>query len=326
MPEFEAQLPLHVDSTMIAAFRSCPRRYYNEFVLGLRPKNPSVHLHAGAAFASALEHFYNRYHIDGVDPHRAELEAIAVLSDEYGDFVCPDKEAKSLDRMIEALKDYLLTYPPKTDHVQPYFVEGFPTFEFSFSIPLDFKAPDGKDFPLHPVTGDPFMYVGRFDMLGTYNGVPCVKDDKTTKSASYNWAEQWKLRSQFMGYVWACQYSGLPLDQVVIRGCVIQKTQIRQLEAICSYPDHLLQRWLILLRRDVERIAQYWNEGYFDFNYSDVCTSYGGCTFGESCVSENPAIWLDDYVVNRWNPLAKNPDTRDVMKSITERTNEELKL
>ena len=48
-------LPPYIDATMMSCFRSCPRKFYNEFILGLRPSGLSVDLHAGGAFAHALE-------------------------------------------------------------------------------------------------------------------------------------------------------------------------------------------------------------------------------------------------------------------------------
>ena len=42
-------LPGYIDATMTTCFRSCPRKFYDEFVLGLRPPGLSIDLHAGGA-------------------------------------------------------------------------------------------------------------------------------------------------------------------------------------------------------------------------------------------------------------------------------------
>lgn len=51
-------LPLNVDSTMMSCFRSCPQKFFREFVQGYRPAGISIDLHAGGAFALALEEVY----------------------------------------------------------------------------------------------------------------------------------------------------------------------------------------------------------------------------------------------------------------------------
>lgn len=301
-PRYEAILPQHLDSTMLSAFRSCPRKFYHEFVLGLRPADVSVDLHAGAAFATALEHFYAETYQRQQDIRSALASAAGKLIVEYGDFEPIKDTPKTLDRMLEALTTYVHTFPPARDHVQPYSDEqGMVTSEFSFAVPLDFPG-----FPMHP-SGEPFIYCGRFDMLGSYLSRPCVRDEKTTKYAGPTWSEQWDLRAQFMGYVWGCQQYGIPLDTVVVRGIVIQKTQIKILEAIKIYPSYMVERWFTQLRRDVTRLRACWDDQYFDYNLGDACNSFGRCPFTSVCQSNNQENWMQEYKIKRWNPLDRNP-------------------
>ena len=162
-------------------------------------------------------------------------------------------------------------------------------------------------FPTHP-SGSPFVYCGRFDMLGTYQDRPCVLDDKTTGSSiGRNWASTWDLRNQFMGYKWACRQCGINVQEVAVRGIAIQKEQIVHAEAIKLYPDELLGRWHEQLRRDLWRIRLAYDEDYFDYNFADACTSYGLCSFLNVCASSNPQNWVNEFEERNWNPLAKNP-------------------
>lgn len=312
-PDFEAILPQHIDSTMLSSFRSCPRKFYHEYILGLRTPDTKVDLYAGAALASALEAFYTSVFSRGEETALALKHAFVAYSTSWGDN--PKEPAsdspKSFDRMWEAVADYLRTYPPHTDHIQPYISEhGAATSEFSFAIPLDPQTYPG--FPLHPTTGEPFVYCGRFDMLGSYLGRPCVRDEKTTKYAGATWADQWDLRAQFLGYVWACQQSGFDLDTVVVRGIVIQKTQIKQLEAIKIYPQFIVDRWFTQLQRDVSRLVDCWQLGYYDYNFGESCVAYSGCTYRSVCRSQHSDAWMREYRVLRWNPLARSLDTPDV--------------
>jgi hypothetical protein len=313
----------YIDSTMLTCFRSCPRKFYHEFVLGLRPPGLSIDLHAGACFATACEVFRKSFYGEGHDFTASMQRALAAFEIAWGDFEIPEfkKTAKTKDNMWKAVEEYFAKFPPLTDHVQPFYTAGKPTFEFTFAIPLEpAMHPSGNydvvhnldHFPLHPF-GEPFLYSGRFDMLGKFDGRPCVVDDKTSgRSISTGWSDQWNLRNQFIGYTWACQQVGIPLDTVVPRGITVLKTKIDFAEAIKTYSDLLRAKWLEQLRRDLWRLRRAWDEGYFDYNFADACTAYGQCIFMDMCRSESPESWANDFEVNRWNPLHKNPieDTR----------------
>ena len=153
-------LPPFIDSTMLTCFRSCPRKFYNEFVLGLRPPGISHDLHAGGAFAAAIEAYRRAVfgrHLPDDEAQRAALAAFLVY---WGDYEVPEhkKTAKSRERMWEAVEEYISKFPPLTDHVQPYAVDGDPTFEFTFAIPLepavqysDIETARANGYwPLHP--------------------------------------------------------------------------------------------------------------------------------------------------------------------------------
>ncbi len=298
------ELPIYVDSTMITCFRQCPQKFWLEFVRGFRPAGRSIDLHAGACFAGALENVSKFVHLSNMSLEDALMHAHAKYLIQWGDFEIPShkKTAKTMDRVWEAVEDYFHKYPPRTDHVQPYFLDGKPTFEFTFAIPLDFPG-----WPRHP-SGDPFIYCGRFDLLGAYSDRPVVRDEKTTgTSIGANWSEKWDLRSQFIGYVWACQQSGLDLDTVIVRGVGILKTMFHQVEAMKIYGKHIVDRWLEQVRRDLERMLKCYEEDYWDYNLGDACTSFGNCIFLPMCSSPNPERWTNQYEVRHWNPLLKDP-------------------
>lgn len=337
VPAPEIELPIYVDSTMLTCFRSCGQKFYKEFVLGRRPPGLSIDLHAGACFATALEIIRKLTFKDKLPYNEILLRAHAGFLQAWGDFEIPPHKttAKTKDRVWEAVEDYFATYSPLTDHVQPYMsASGNPTLEYTFSIPLepaidsqptyqqegsfgcsmenDYSGEyyiDGqmtKYFPLHP-NGSPFLYCGRFDMLGAMNGRPIPVDEKTSgRSADVNWSEQWSLRNQFMGYVWACQQCGLDVDSLLVRGTSILKTKIGQAEAIKPFSKNLLTRWHEQLRRDMWRLRRAWDENYWDYNFGDTCTNYGNCIFMTSCQTDNPQ-WLQELEIRRWNPLEKNP-------------------
>jgi hypothetical protein len=299
----EAILSPHIDSTMINCFRGCPQKFFNEYILGLRPAETSIDLHAGKVFSACLERFYRETYINGCDPTTALARAFATFNTEWGDFVIrKEGHPKTPENMWTAVEDYVRVYPARSDSVQPYFTGGSATFEYTFAIPLDFAG-----FPRHPVSGDPFVYVGRFDMLGKKDGRPVVRDEKTAQRLESNWAEKWDLRSQFLGYCWALQHLGILCNTVVVRGVIITKTMVRQVEGIKIYSQHLIDLWFRQLQSDLNRLVGCWNEGYFDYNLGDTCTAYSHCPYIPLCSSTQPENWYDSYEVRRWNPLDRSP-------------------
>ena len=231
-------LEQYIDSTMRSCAVSCQHKHYLEFILGLRPLGISIHLHAGGCFASAIEHVGRRVHEDHQPLDAALKSAHAEYLMRWGDVTANADTPKTRERVWEAVEDYYATYPPLTDHVQPYFVEGKPTIKFTFAEPLD-----DPEFPRHPVSGEPFIYSGRFDRLGQWNGRPVIQDEKTTTSIGANWSNQWQLRAQLCGYVWACRRVGIPVDTVCIRGVGILKTKFHQVEAMITFADWEIERW-----------------------------------------------------------------------------------
>lgn len=315
MTDEPVTLPIHIDSTMMNCFRSCPQKYFREFVQGYRPPGLSIDLHAGACFASATEEVRRQVYAERRPLADALLIAQARFFQEWGDVEPPDwkRTAKTKDRVWEAVESYFAHFSPLTDHVRPYTTnDGAPALEYTFALPLEPTGPtdNGVCFPSHPTSGGPFLYSGRFDMVGEYQSQPCVLDDKTTGSSiGRNWAYQWDLRSQFLGYAWACQNDERfrSLNTVVIRGIAIQVTQIVFAEAIKLYPAALIAKWFEQLRRDLWRLVRCHESGYWDYNLGDACTSYGTCVFMPVCQSTNPDTWLSEFQISHWNPVAKEP-------------------
>lgn len=303
-------LPQHIDATERVCFVQCPQKFYREFCEGRRPSGLSVDLHAGGCFSVAVEEVYKQFCAGNTDPEIYLGHALLRYTQEWGDFPklaehMPKKTVKTFERVWAAVEDYFRTYNPETDHVQPHRnALGEPSVEFTFAIPLDDPI-----FPRHP-SGEPFIYCGRFDLLGrieSLGGAIAPLDNKTTGRTPSNFSEQWDLRSQFIGYVWACRTLGLDCRYLVARGTVILTKEIRQLEVVKPYSDHLIDLWYHQLARDLHRMVNCWNAGYFDYDLGEACTAYGMCIFAEACQSPTPDAWLNNFEVRHWNPLHRDP-------------------
>ena len=300
-------LPIVVDSTMMTTFRACPRKFQWEFIEQLGSQRKSPDLHAGGCFARALEVVYHETFIGG----RPDAVALAMAEAEFhirwGDYEPPEKSSKTRDRTWEAVLDYLKTYPPRSDPIQPFIISGRSSHEFTFAIPLD-RETTGIDFPLHP-SGSPFIFGGRFDTLGQMGTSIVVQDDKTMGTTpGQHWNETQQMRGQFLGYLWACRVLGIQTLTVVVRGTVILKTMIKQLQAIKKYSNWELDRWADQLSRDLVRMVRLHSDGHFDYDFGDACTSYGGCGYLSLCTSASPERWFPTFGKRVWNPINANPE------------------
>jgi hypothetical protein len=334
MTKIRPMFPHTVDSTMLAAFRSCPQKFFRSYIEHWKPQSDSVHLVAGGAFAKGIEVARKAY-FEGIliagqaedvyddksatykrkvtwmdrqepglqgDSEAAQQLGLAALMLHYGDFECPPDSAKSLERTAGALEFYYANYPFGADGTDPVvFPGGRRGIEFSFAEPLPF---------LHPVTGQPVLYTGRADMVAEYAGGTYVFDEKTASQLGPTWPRQWELRSQFTGYIWAAQRAGINCNGAVVRGVSILKTKYDTAQAITYRTPYEVERWLTQVGRDLERMKACWEAGWWDYDLDHACAEYGGCQFQRICKSEHPENWLQTYFEKRvWDPLARKQMT-----------------
>lgn len=302
---FEPRLPEHIDSSMLATFRTCEKKYYWSYVRRAAPTGISVDLHFGGAFAAALEagrmEFYGNSH--SMDAARAA--AAYVMLREWGDYEAPDGHSKNLEACWAAMDRYLEEYPFDTDPIQPAKRhDGQPAVEFTFAIPLPIK---------HPETDHPMLYCGRFDMLGELANELWVVDEKTTgRSWPASWVDQWKMRGQFLGYTWAAREAGYNCKGAIVRSPLILKREIRMLSTgPMYYPDWLITKWYEQTVRDVQRLVDCWAGGHWNQDFGEACAMYSGCQDLVLCTAQNPDLWLGDFVDRMWNPLQKDPSKQE---------------
>lgn len=296
----KGSFPVVIDSTIRAAYVSCPTKWYWEYCRKLAPKGGSVDLIAGGAFAKGLEVVRKAYWAEGkafnVALHEGMLAAIA----EYGNFQCPDnKQQKSVERVVQALDYYFYIWPIATDPIQPYmWGEKQPAVEFTFSIPLPFN---------HPESGEPLIYGGRLDMIGVFNDQIYLVDEKTASQLGPTWGSKWNLRSQFTGYTWAARQTGLTVAGAIVRGISFLKGSFGSAQSIQFRPDWQCDRWYAQLLNDVECMLRDYKSLRYSQNLADACESYNGCPFMRLCESSDPESWTGDYGYRDWNPLNRYP-------------------
>lgn len=290
--------PHTVDSTILSTFRSCPQKFFRQYVQHYKAKEQSVHLIAGGAFASAVETARDAFYVQGASAKDSEALGMQALIKHYGSYQCPEDSAKSLERMLGAFEFYLFHYPLGNDGAEPItLASGRRGIEFSFAEPLNV---------LHPVTGAPILYTGRSDMLAERADGIYAYDEKTTSSLGATWTRQWEMRSQFTGYIWAAKQQGIDTKGAIVRGISILKTKYDTLEVQTYRTDYEIARWQSQTERDIRRMIQCWQEGYWDYALDNSCTDYGGCALVRVCKSSDPEAWLPVYFDQKvWDPLAR---------------------
>ena len=293
------------DSSMLGSFKSCPEMFNKTYIKEYKPKESSVHLHAGAAFAKGIETARTEFYVNGLHADDAIAAGLSALIRHYGDYQCPPDSAKSLERMAGALEFYFSNYPLTPDDSVPFILPGGRhAIEFSFAQPLPI---------LHPISGDPLLYVGRMDAIINYAGGIYICDEKTTTQLGASWSRQWDLRAQFTGYAWGCQQSGIRVDGAIVRGVSILKTKYDTQQAISYRPEWQVERWYEEMLDWVEDIKKCWETGKYRHNFDHACAEYGGCTFRQACCSQDETPWLETYFERRhWNPLLRQETALEV--------------
>lgn len=289
--------PPTIDSSMLSTFRSCPKKFQRTYLNHWKPKEESVHLHAGGAFAKGLEMARRAFWEQGIPADEAVGIGVEALMRAYGDFECPPESAKSLPRMLGALEFYFSNYPLDTDSAKPHdFGNGRFGIEFKFAEPLDI---------LHPTLRQPLIFTGRSDMICDFAGGLFIEDDKTASSLGASWSKQWDMRGQFSGYTWAAQRAGLPVQGTLVRGVSILKTKYDTQQCVTYRPPFMIDMWLEQTYRDIKRMMWMWEEGYWDYALDGACVEYGGCNMARLCTSKDESTWLPMYFEQRvWDPLA----------------------
>lgn len=297
--------PETIDSTMLVLFRACPHKFLLSHCANLSTIDESVDLLFGGAIAKGLEVARKSYHIGGMDARKAENHGTNAALAYYGNFVPQKDTAKTWEGLLLTMREYFTRWPLDQDPARPIDNKAI-EFSFAWDIPEALR-PDGR----------PYIYSGRLDQLADLQGLTYVEDEKTTGQAfPYNWHEQWEIRNQFMGYVWAAQRAGYNVERALVRGICVQKTKISFLPAFAHYPPYMIERWYKQLVRDLNKMTQHWLElertgdiSSFDRNLADACTSWGKpCMFKLPCTSEVPQDWLSaNYSHRVWDPTAHNP-------------------
>jgi hypothetical protein len=300
-----SSFPEVLDATILTSFLSCQRHTYFSHFLNHSVAEPSIDLHAGASFAAAVEAGRKAFFGDN-NPNYRDI-ALEQLWLSFGN-VFENARKKDIKSLSLALIEYFTEWPLENSTLVP---ANDLSVEHTFAIPLHQK---------HPETGHPLIYAGRYDWLvHDENGLLWIMDEKTTTSIGEKWADQWRLRFQFLGYLWAAYSMGLEPVGVIVRGIGLLKTKTTLVEVRLTFPHHLIEEWIglrnniILSMKEAYEWVMYSGKDYSSFfpNFSSACTSYGGCPFMEVCLTapdRRARKLASSFSTRKWNPLSPNPE------------------
>lgn len=312
---FEPRFPTAIDSSMRASFVACPQQFAWRYIFRWQPLGVSVDLLAGKAFAAGMEEARRAFYLLGASPQQAIGLGAAKLIKVYGEYEPPEGHPKTCENLLCAL-DYALSeaWPLEEDTLVPM------TTIFSVSKGLEFSFALALPGNMHPDTGEPLLYAGRFDMIGNVGGTLWVVDDKTTQRLGQPWRRQWDLRSQFTGYVKAAREFGYQVEGVIVRGVSILKYGNGHEQVMTYRPDWLVDAWWEqLVNHDVPIMKAYyeecrdkWERNDLGFltqvwprAYDSACSAYSGCPYKDLCLSREPQNWVKgNFVKATWNPIS----------------------
>lgn len=307
---FSRQFPglqLAIDSTSLGEFKTCPRKYYYSIIMGLQPKETSIHLAFGLLMHGGVER-YNHARASGQDHEESILVAIGWVLGETWNKVLgrPGLQGDSYKNrltLVRTLVWYFDQYGENDALETVILANSKPAVELSFSFDSGYRS---------QLTGETVLFCGHLDRLVKFNGEYFISDLKTTKSelSPYFW-QQFNPNNQFGMYtlagnvVWSTPVKGLIVDgaQVLVNSSRFAR------HPVPMGPERLTEwhrdaMWHVRLMEGCAQVS------YWPMN-DKSCSNYGGCPFLDIC-ARAPATrepWLEaNYKRRVWDPLQRRGD------------------
>jgi hypothetical protein len=296
VPEYP--FPEVVDNTMVSAFRRCEKYWYYQSIRRIVPRAVSTHLVAGMAFARGLEVTRKSFFDSGLSFANSLDEGMRALIIAYGDHEPPEYlKTKSVWRMLNGLEFYFKEFPiDKILTPISTSKSGKSAIEYSFAEPTNVR---------HPISGDPILYAGRFDMFARHDsGSIYVVDEKTTTTLGQSWYDRWKMSNQMTGYIWATRNSPYKAQGAWVRGLAILSKGYSVANAPIHRPQWRIDAFERNLTLTLEKMKLAWEHSQYQLNYDSGCQSYSGCSYIELCDTQTPEDYIPiNFFPNTWNPL-----------------------
>lgn len=306
---FSKQVPglqLAIDSTSLGEFKACPRKYFYSIIMGLQPKETSVHLTFGLLMHGSVERYHHarargEEHEDGV------LAAIGWMLKETWNNVLkrPSLTGDTYKNRLTLLRTLVWYFDQySSDSLETVVLaNGKPAVELSFSFDTGYRT---------RLTGEPVLFCGHLDRLARLNGEVYIPDLKTTKSelSPYFW-QQFNPNNQFGMYQLAGQVVwNQPVKGMIVDGAQVLVNSSRFARHMVTLDHAGVQEWHRDAIWNVRLMEGCASERYWPKN-DKSCQNYGGCPFLGLC-SRSPNsrdAWIGtEYKARVWDPLQRRGD------------------
>jgi len=272
-----------VDSTKIRCFKTCPRKFFYNYVLHWRPDAPNIHLEFGTAWHLAKEHLFNH---GWTDAHVEE--AYAIFLSHYRKFFSEQDDLnlqpKDAGNAHKALKEYVKEYR--------YANEKFTVIGSEVAGRVKLSEDFDMSVKIDLVLADEF-------------GKKWILDHKTSGRDSPTYDEAYYLSDQMFGYTNAL-FSMFPHEEVkgaYVDISVLRKTGnlhkrlplVRNFKQMQEWHSTILY-WAGLLRVEYQQLSNEIEDDAFNAEYlsafpknTESCTMYGRCPYMSLCLQcKNP--------------------------------------
>jgi hypothetical protein len=289
-------LQLAWDSTSMGWLQECPRKYQLHMLQRWTSKHMAPPLEFGILFHGAMV-VYHKARAEKADYDEALHQALQFCLRDGHSLDSSTDNRRTRFTLTRAVTWYLDQF--KDDHVETVILDnGLPAVELSFRVELPRISPEG----------DPYLWCGHIDRLGTIGGDYVVTDYKTTSGAlDDKWMAQFSPNIQVSGYLFACNMllKSLPMDQMLIDGVELKVNFNRFFRAFAKRDEDQLDEFVRNTCAHIRLAEMYAAENYWPMNEKS-CGNYGGCVFRGVC-GKSPSvrdIWLQgDFQAKEWNPL-----------------------
>lgn len=314
-----------LDSTKLASFAACPRRFYYRHVLNWTSKRdagPAIAF--GSAWHKAMDVIWTELcGKPAADDYAAKEQAMLAFLTEWSVNNMPTSlasmqaaitDAEALEEAEKRMKFY---WPDTARNMLDYYVDKH-RLMLSRSTLVGVEVP----FKLPLTAGQPREVCGLIDkIITTPEGHTVPLDHKTTAAFAtaggfrYDWLDKWTLTGQFTQYVYAVtMLTGKPTPFAIVDASLVHKTHWhhhRQIPLTITPQD--VEAWL----EDVEATAARIDSAAQTGQYEKLGPLNGNCSSPSECRYKNLCAggfdWRNgalpsDMQIKPWDPVEETKD------------------
>lgn len=290
------------DSTSLGAFKTCPRKYFYEIVMGYQAKLMPPAL----AFGIAVHLLFQTWHqllASGIDKETALLNCVR-LAGLLGEKLPAGDTARRKEQLIRACVWYLDQFwddPAKTVILST----GKAAVEYSFTLPL---------FEWDSATGESVevFLCGHIDRFVKWSGRVLAADYKTSKyQLDQKFFNNFKPVTQFPIYVIAAHLIAAETqelastDGILLDGIQVGVNFNRYNRHIIPFSPEEINEYIEGLHYWISQGMESCRTGVFPMN-EESCNKYAGCHFRDICnkpPARREAYLKGHYIQRTWDPL-----------------------